>query len=394
MAPESGDRLRASGDVRIGSRLAAYRIEGLLGRGGMSDVYRAEDLRLRRRVALKILTAELASDAHFREQFLHESELAASIDHPNIIPIYEAGETAGCLFIAMRYVEGTDLRALLRAQGALEPGRALAIFAQVADAIDAAHEHGLVHRDVKPSNVLIDPRGHCYLSDFGLTKNIADRADASESGQVVGTVDYAAPEQLRSLPLDGRADVYALGCMLFECLTGEVPFPHESEVAVIYAQLEEPPPKASERRPQLPAGVDSPLARAMAKLPADRYPCARDLVQAAQVGLGVHAERGAAHPRRWLAGVAVAMLAVASVGSWLFTRGDTGVSVHPGSDALVRIDPKTNAAAAARTRGTPGHGSRSRKRCRVGRQPWRRQRLTDRHRVRNDAHDPGQGHPD
>ena len=349
MPPESGEPVRISGDVRIGSQLADYRIEALLGRGGMSDVYQAEDLRLRRRVALKILTPELASDAHFRERFLRESELAASIDHPNIIPIYEAGETAGCLFIAMRYVEGTDLKALLRAEGALESGRALAIIAQVADALDAAHEHGLVHRDVKPSNVLIDPRGHCYLSDFGLTQTIADRGDASENGQIVGTVDYAAPEQLRSLPLDGRADIYALGCMLFECLTGEVPFPHDSEVAVIYAQLEESPPKASERRPRLPAAVDAPLEQAMAKLPAERPASARALVEAAEAGLGVQAERGAAHSRRGLAaGLVVAVFAIAGVGSWLFTRGDTGVSVPPGSDALVRIDPKTNAAGAAK----------------------------------------------
>ncbi|MDP9255798.1 MAG: protein kinase [Actinomycetota bacterium] len=355
MAPESGETARVSSDARIGDRLADYQIEALLGRGGMSDVYQAEDLRLRRRVALKVLTPELAADAHFREQFLRESELAASIDHPNIIPIYEAGETDGCLFIAMRYVEGTDLKALLREEGALEPARSLAFIAQVAEALDAAHEHGLVHRDVKPSNVLIDPRGHCYLSDFGLTKSLADRSDTTETGQVVGTVDYASPEQLRSQPIDGRADVYSIGCMLFECLTGHVPFPHDSEVAVIYAQLEEPPPRASERRPGLPAALDGPLARAMAKLPDDRFPSCLALVEAVQDGLGLLvAPSAVAQPRRLRQRLAVAvaaalaLVAAAVLAGVLLSQGhgparlSTKPTLAPKVDSLQRIDPRSN----------------------------------------------------
>ena len=299
MQPRAGEAVPASADARIGTRLAGYRIEAPLGRGGMSVVYQAEDLRLRRRVALEVLSPDLASNAHFRERFLRESELAASIDHPNIVPIYEADESDGCLFIAMRYVEGTDLRALLRAEGPLEPRRSIAIAAQVADALDAAHEHGLVHRDVKPSNVLVDPRGHCYLSDFGLTTSAADRSGLAAQHEVAGTLDYVAPEQLRSEPVDGRTDVYSLGCLLFECLTGEVPFPHESDVAVIYAQLEQPPPSVSDRNPRLPHGLDAPLARAMSKQPDARFATCGALVEAARecVGSVPNARAGGASGR-------------------------------------------------------------------------------------------------
>ncbi|HET6171712.1 MAG TPA: protein kinase [Gaiellales bacterium] len=339
--------MSASNDARIGSRVADYRIETALGRGGMSVVYLAEDLRLRRWVALKILAPELASDAHFREQFLRESKLAASIDHPNIIPIYEAGEGDGCLFIAMRYVEGTDLKALLREQGVLEPGRSLAVAAQVAEALDTAHEHGLVHRDVKPSNVLLDRRGHCYLSDFGLTKSASDRSGIAKTSQIIGTVDYAAPEQIRSDFVDGRTDVYSLGCLLFECLTGEVPFPHESEAAVIYAQLEEPPPLSSDRRAGLPTALDAPLARAIAKLPEERYPTCGALVEAIQDGLGLLVVPTSTAQRRQFRHLLVlataGALAAAAVGGWLISRPGGRSAIPPGSDALVRINPKTNA---------------------------------------------------
>ncbi len=345
MAPGPQETTSPSADGRIGSRVADYRIESLLGRGGMSVVYLAEDLRLRRRVALKVLAREPASDVRFRERFLRESELAASLDHPNIIPIYEAGEGDGCLFIAMRYVEGTDLKALLRTQGALEPSHALAVAAQIADALDAAHEHGLVHRDVKPSNVLLGPRGHCYLSDFGLTKS------ASESGGLtrgfVGSVDYVAPEQIRGEEVDGRADLYSFGCLLFECLTGDVPFAQASEVEVIYAQLEEEPPRPSELVSGLPAALDAPLVRAMAKLPDDRYATCRELVAAAADSLGLAVLPASSVTGRWrwrwqwLVVVVIAVVA-AAIGGWLFTRSG-GVGAPPGNDALVRIDPKTSA---------------------------------------------------
>ena len=217
-------------DSRVGTELAGYRIEALLGHGGMSVVYLAEDRRLKRRVALKLMAAGLAEDETFRERFLRESELAASIDHPNIVPIYEAGESDELLFIAMRYVEGADLKERLR-RGRLEPGEAIAILAQVASALDAAHARGLVHRDVKPSNVLLDtgasPDGsdHAYLADFGLTKRLTEKSGLGDDGQLMGTIDYVAPEQIAGEELDGRADVYSLGCVLYECLVGRAAVP-------------------------------------------------------------------------------------------------------------------------------------------------------------------------
>src|SRR5690349_12426454 len=223
--------------------VAGYRIEQRLGRGGMGAVYRALDVALDRHVALKLLRLELCSDDRFRERMLRESRLAASLDHPNVIPVYEAGEVDGRLFIAMRYVEGADLGTLLRAEVRLPAARALRIAGQVADALDAAHEQGLVHRDVKASNVLIDQPGrreHCYLADFGLTQSAADTGPTD--GQFMGSVDYVAPEQIRGDEIDGRADQYALGCLLFELLTGTLPFTAASEVAVVFAHLQEPPP--------------------------------------------------------------------------------------------------------------------------------------------------------
>src|SRR5581483_2764798 len=220
---------------------------------------------------------------------------AASLDHPNVVPVYEAGEVDGLLYIAMRYVQGTDLKALLRAEGALPPERALMVVDQVAAALDAAHERGLVHRDVKPSNVLLTgPAGkeHCYLADFGLSTSASDRS-AADAAQIVGTIDYVAPEQIRGADVDGRADVYSLACLLFECLVGDVPFRRGNDVAVIYAHLEEPVPKASERAPTLPAPMDDVLERGTAKLPDERWQTCGALVEAARSALG----DGTAHPR-------------------------------------------------------------------------------------------------
>src|SRR5919198_5720099 len=233
---------------RVGTNLGPYHIESVLGRGGMSIVYRADDRRLKRKVALKLLAPELGEDERFRERFLRESQLAASLDHPNVVPIYEAGEAERLLYLAMRYVPGTDLKARLRAEGALDPGRALAFVAQVGSPLDAAHERGLVHRDVKPSNVLLTGRTgreHCYLADFGLSTSASDRSVA-DARQIVGTIDYVAPEQIRGGDVDGHADEYSLACLLYECLVGDVPFRRASDVAVIYAHLEEVLPKASE----------------------------------------------------------------------------------------------------------------------------------------------------
>src|SRR5438445_6107012 len=266
-----------------GTELAGYRIESQLGRGGMGVGYPARDLALERNVALKLLAPELAADVGFRERFLRESRLAASLDHPAIIPIYDAGEVAGQLYIAMRLVDGADLKRLLARECVLAPERALALLEQVADALDAAHERGLVHRDVKPSNVLVDERGHCYLADFGLSRRLADQSTGLGGARSLGTVDYVAPEQIRGEKLDGRADLYSLGCLLYECLAGRPPFAGGSDTAIVFAHLEQEPPN-------LP-GLEAVIKKALAKEPDDRYQSGRELVAAAREAL-----RGEAGP--------------------------------------------------------------------------------------------------
>jgi serine/threonine protein kinase len=254
----------SAGDPVVGATLAGYRIERRLGRGGMSVVYLAEDLALGRKVALKVLAPELSDDPSFRDRFRLESRLAAAIDHPNVIPIYEAGEAEGQLYIAMRYVEGTDLRRLIDEEGVLAPTRAVELVARVADGLDAAHERGLVHRDVKPSNVLIANPGeqeHAYLADFGLTKMAKSEEEAREVAQLSGTTDYLAPELITEGGAGNAADTYALGCVLYEALTGGVPFPRGSELETLVAHIDEPAPKPSEARPELPIGLDAVVER-------------------------------------------------------------------------------------------------------------------------------------
>jgi len=328
----------AEGDV-----VAGYEVGALAGRGGMGEVYRAHDPRLERPVALKLLSERLSDDDGFRERMLKESRLAASLDHPNVVPIYEAGEAEGRLFIAMRYVDGTDLKALLRREGALTPERAVAIAAQVADALDAAHAKGLVHRDVKPSNVLLDQQGgreHAYLADFGLTQSIAEAGSAD--GSLMGTVDYVAPEQIRGDQVDGRADVYALGCLLFETLTGTLPFTGSSDVAVVYAHLEEAPPRPSERRRGVPAAVDDVLAGAMAKNPDERPESCSALVDDVRTALGLAQPRPATRRRSAvLALLAAALAAAAATAVVLATRNDSTTTASTGG-AVVRIDPATD----------------------------------------------------
>jgi YVTN family beta-propeller protein len=276
-------------DPRVGTRLAGYQIQALLGRGGMGMVYRAEQLGPHRPVALKLLLDPATGSEAFRERFLRESELAAAIDHPNVLPVYDAGETDGVLWIAMRYVDGTDLAALLHRDGPLAPEQALAICGPVAGALDAAHTQGLVHRDVKPANILLSVEGgavaHVYLADFGLTRRIGGARGLTVSGQVLGTIDYVAPEQVEGGPIDGRADQYSLGCVLFECLTGVVPFRGDSELAVLWAHVHDPPPHISEYRPDLAAALDDAIDRALAKAPGDRYPSCAAMVDAAQAAL-------------------------------------------------------------------------------------------------------------
>ena len=340
-------------DLRRGSEIAGYRIEALLGRGGMGVVYLAEDLVLGRKVALKLLAPELAEDTRFRERFLSESRLAASIDHSRIIPIYEAREDDGRLFIAMRYVEGIDLRSVLEKESLLAPDRALTIVEQVADALDAAHERGLVHRDVKPGNILVTTEGgreHCYLCDFGLSKHVAADATPAEAGHLSGTADYVAPEQIRGGPLDLSADVYSLGCVLFQCLTGQTPFSGESPLAVLWGHVAEDPPSASALNPDLPVGLDPVLAKALAKSPEERYASCRELVEDARAELGLPGEAGlGAFVRRrapLLLGLAGLLLVGVAVLAFLLVRGEPSTAPPIQVDSLARIDSQTNEPAA------------------------------------------------
>src|SRR4051812_28854951 len=267
--------------VEIGQVFAGHRIEAEAGRGGMGVVYVATHLALNRRVALKLIAPDLAADEGFRERFKQESMTAASIDHPNVIPIYHAGEEDGKLYITMRYVEGTDLRAMIARDGKIPPRQAAEIVSQVAAALDAAHKSGLVHRDVKPANVLIGEAGQAYLTDFGLTKHAGSQGGLTQTGTFVGTLDYIAPEQLQGGPIDARVDVYALGCVLYQTLTGAVPFPRDTEPAKIWAHMQEEPPSVVASHPDVPGQFEQVVQRAMAKKPDDRFPSAGDLGRAA-----------------------------------------------------------------------------------------------------------------
>jgi YVTN family beta-propeller protein len=343
-----------STDRRVGTELLGYRVESLLGRGGMGVVYKAYDPRLKRYVALKLVAPEFSGDERFRERFLRESELAASLEHPNVIPIHDAREVEGRLVIAMRLVEGIDLKQLLQKEGTLDAKRALAICAQVAAALDAAHARGLVHGDVKPSNVLLDPQEHVYLADFGLTRRLAEQGLPVGQGLSLGTPAYVSPEQIEGGEVDGRADLYSLGCVLYECLTGEVPFARDSELAVLWAHVQEEPLRPSERTPALPEAIDAVIAKALAKEPGKRYANCAELVEAAREALGLR-ELVVVRDRRHLllavAGVALAV--AAALAAFLLSRGDGGPSkpstkptLALEADALQRIDPKTNKLAA------------------------------------------------
>ncbi|MFF7313640.1 protein kinase [Streptomyces sp. NPDC008137] len=262
----------------LGQQIAGYRIEKEIGRGGMAVVYRARDLRLERTVALKLLAPELARNDTFRRRFTHESRAAAAIDHPHIVPVFEAGETDGVLYIAMRYVVGSDLRHLLDREGPLSPATTLRLAAQVASALDAAHDHGLVHRDVKPGNILVargtdsDHPEHAYLTDFGLTKKSLSLTGFTTVGQFVGTLDYVAPEQISGRPVDARCDVYGFGCVVYEILAGHPPFRRDDDMALLWAHQYDEAPPLTEARPDIDPRADAVLAKALAKSPDDRYP--------------------------------------------------------------------------------------------------------------------------
>ena len=273
--------LTAMGELEPGSVFAGHRIDAVAGRGGMGVVYRAPQLALDRTVALKVIAPGLLEDQTVRARFVRESKVAAAIDHPNVIPIYYAGDEGGIAYIAMRYVAGDDVRSLVRREGGLEPARAARIVAQIGAALDEAHAAGLVHRDIKPANVLLTAEDHVYLTDFGLTKHALSVAGSTKPGHWVGTLDYVAPEQIRGERVDARVDVYALGCLLFYALTGEVPFKRDGDEARLWAHLSEPPPKPSELVPDLPEAFDFVIERALAKDPDERYPSAGDLGRAA-----------------------------------------------------------------------------------------------------------------
>src|SRR5450755_161875 len=283
----------AAGDVGAGSQIASYRLEEQIGWGGMAVVYRALDVRLDRWVALKILAPEIARDDSFRQRFISESRAAAAVDHPHIIPVFEAGEAGGILFIAMRYVGGGDVRTLFRRLGPLDAARVTSIVAQVASALDASHAIGLVHRDVKPANMLLavvagqGRPDHVYLADFGLSKQALSMTGLTQAGQFVGTLDYMAPEQIEARPVDGRADLYALACAAFEMLSGSPPFQRNQDLGAVFAQLSQPPPALTARRPDLPPAVDRVFARALATSPDDRYASCLDFATALRAACGL-----------------------------------------------------------------------------------------------------------
>src|ERR1700734_3186816 len=277
----------------VGDEFAGYRLRAVLGKGGMSTVYQAENPRLGNVIALKVLAPELASDDIFRTRFLEESRIAAAMNHPHVIPIHDMGSTDGLLYIAMRCVSGTDLRQMIAKRGRLLPDTAIFLLSQAARALDAAHRRGLVHRDVKPGNLLTE-RGtddsdpdHLYLADFGITKPAIGRTGPTTAGAFLGTIDYVAPEQIRGLSVLGMADQYSLGCVLYECLSGRVPFEKDLDAAIIWAHLEEPPTRLTPLRPALPPAIDEVCARVLAKQPGDRYENCREFVAAARQALAM-----------------------------------------------------------------------------------------------------------
>lgn len=352
-------------DSYLGREIAGYRIDEIIGRGGMGVVYRAEHLRLGRTVALKVVAPQIAREEKFRERFLRESRTAGTLDHPNVVPMYDAGEADGVLYIAMRFVDGVDLATLIERDGPLGPARAARIVAQVASALDAAHEAGLVHRDVKPSNVLLPVRGagrgeHAYLGDFGLTKRVLSESGVTGSSAFLGTIAYVAPEQIEGRPVDAKADQYSLACLTFEALTGRRPFERETDIATLYAHIRDPFPSVGEAvDPALAPAIDAILSRAAAKAPADRYPSCGDMADdllgvtgAATAGTGpapVIAPRAGlgGGSRRRRIGLGAAVLGVAAIGAFLALRASGPPPALLEGHGVVAIDATTDVASAA-----------------------------------------------
>jgi serine/threonine-protein kinase len=355
--------MSSTGDV-----IAGYRLDELVGRGGMGVVFRATHIALERQGAVKLIAPELALNEEFRMRFQRESRLAASIDHPNVIPIFDAGEEDGQLYVAMRFVDGTDLAALVASRDGLSPEEAVDVIAQVGAALDAAHRRGLVHRDVKPGNVLLEsgPSGaHAYLTDFGLVKAVGAASGVlTRTGQWLGTPDFAAPEQIHGRDVDARTDVYSLGCMLYHAVAGKPPFEGDTEVAKIFAHLSKAPPALTEAAPEAPAALDDVIRTALEKDPDARYPSAGELVSAAKRALATPApaetQSRARHVpstppapatpapaapapagRRFLLPVAVAILLAAVVVAVLALAGG-GDGGDEGSVAVVPADNLTS----------------------------------------------------
>jgi serine/threonine protein kinase len=314
-------------DRRIGSELGGYRLGEPLGRGGTSVVYRAEHVRLGRPAALKLLSAGIGED-DFRERFLRESQVAAALDHPSIVPVYDAGEADdGLLYIAMACIEGRDLKSLLAEDGTLPVRRALRVVGQIGAALDAAHARGLVHRDVKPANILVADGDRAYLSDFGVAKELSSNG-TTRTGSFIGTIDYCAPEQIEGRDVDARTDVYALACVLYECLAGEPPFARPSEVAVLNAHLHAPPPRLT-RAADVPPALESVIAKALSKSPLDRYATCGDFLAAARAAA---AER---HIDRSRLAVSVSLLLLASVLGAAAALGLHALLTHTGEAQVV-----------------------------------------------------------
>jgi hypothetical protein len=331
--------------LQPGSVFAGHRIEAVVGRGGMGVVYRAVQLDLERVVALKVIGPEMLDDDVMRERFVREAKAGARIDHPNVIPVHYAGEADGIAYIAMRYVDGDDVRSLVRREKHLPAARAARIAAQAGAALDAIHAAGFVHRDVKPANLLLGPDDHVYVSDFGLAKHTLSVGGATKPGHWVGTLDYVAPEQIRGEPIDARCDVYALGGVLFFMLTGEIPYPREGQEAKLWAHLSEAPPRPTALVPDVPGRFDDVLARAMAKDADARYPSAGDLGRAA---LAAVEGRDVSEPERV---VAAGEAAPRGPGS-----GETGVTVPVDGSTITAARPGSSG---EKTTVLPGSGRRT-----------------------------------